>query len=660
MSDTRHTPGDPGDPGGQDGLDEVFSDKDSLKADTTTVFDDNTHAYVESASEHNASYSVNLQKPSYEHALSEQRDDVPEATMWHNETPHISHNVMSNDIYDLTEEERDAIYRQHMAPSFEAHDYENNYADGYTADAITGDYNAVDTYDSAEESVFYEGTEQDDSVEDPQEIHVPLSMAEKVFRGMDRVSVLCIFLLFLLHVAASIWFSSGYFHSEQLVVQTFQHMVKEGQWVISPSFDVTMMPGYYWFMALIALIPMPVGFFLPVLTAASGLVAVMGTYTLAWCLMPKGKREGVPFVTGLLLLTSPAFMTFGHMVLPEVLTAGLLAFALALLYRGWVSSSGLFCFLSGFIFAALAVFVGGAVPLWVVLCGSLLFTLWRTTFRRAHRPDAVIGFACFVLLFAAWLVVVILLGGEGAASLDTVLLYFIAPFMPPYWPIETDWMSGILLCVILLLPWTLVPIFVNWLTVIGGAVPQLKASRKENAGGAWAWITLTVGCLVLIRQSNMSLQAVIILLPLVAFLLAKALCHLSAKNSRVFFLFVALLLLGVGAVFTFVSVPATASLWVHAVPPLLKDMILATHGLPFVASVLLVAAVILFKFTRREFARGTLLGIAFFACVLVQSMTVLVIPSFVNNTFESYEGGRFVSSHPLGNGMGVFPYGVKE
>ncbi len=491
-----------------------------------------------------------------------------------------------------------------------------------------------------------------DLSQEPTPPPTPPSIGEKTFQALNKGGFLALILIFALHGLASIWLPSGFFYAEEAVINTFNTMAAEGQWVIPTDLSVSMMPGYYWFMALLALIPIPPSLFLPVLAWISAFIALTGAYVLSRCLLPKATRGTVPFVAGILLLTSPAFSALGHMIIPEVLTAGFFAFALACLYRGWISTSGYAWFIGGFIFTALATLTGGALPFWTLLCGSILLVLWRTTLGRAHKLDAVMGFSILVVLLSVWLVVVILLGGEGATSLDTVLLYFAAPFMPPFWPISQDWLTAALFLALGLLPWTLLPIFVNWFRVIATSFAALKASRKDNSGPAWAWICLILGSAILLRQENNSLVAAAPLLPLVAFLFANALCHLSPRASRAFFLFIAVLFLLTGAVLTFVSIPATANTWAHLVPPLMKDVILSTEGLPLIAGILLLGSVVLLKFTRREFVGASLIVVTCCSLILIQPMTMLVAPSLTSTENDSY-----LRAHPLGSGLGVLPYG---
>ncbi len=478
---------------------------------------------------------------------------------------------------------------------------------------------------------------------------VPLGPADKIFAHLSNLPVitwLFLVLLLALHSASSIWFPSVFFTHELHLLEVYNDMQGMGQWLIPPSTEYikTAFPVFYWFMALVDLIPISDTIFLPLVATLTAFITLTGVYLLAlYCGL--GKRTSL--AAALIMLATPSFASLGHMLSPELFSAGLLALALALLGRGWMSQSAPLSFIFGFLFLALATMNTGFLPLWTVLISSIFFIIWRGTFGRANQLDAVIGFGVLVLIFAVWLVFIIIGGGTQAHTLSQIMKHMIMPFMPPYWPMQPTWYEGLLLLSLGLIPWILLPIFASWFQVLKNSFTNLKAARKENAGVAWLYICLVLGCILLVRGAETT-QA-IILYPILVVLLAKTLCNLSSTGSNIFFSLVAVLILLTGFLSIGLSIQATASFLLNHVPAQLAEILLTVKGLDIIGGILLVMGVVLIKFTKRIAPCGALLVLSLFMVILTQPFNVILAPSLA---------GKSANYHALGAGMGVLPYGL--
>ncbi len=479
-----------------------------------------------------------------------------------------------------------------------------------------------------------------------QEAPLPtMGFAAKAFAHMSKLAPVYLILLFALHMFASTWLPSVYFPVELAHMEIYTKMQASGQWLIPPMSEAlgATLPGYYWFMALVDLLPIPDSIYFPVLSAMAAFIALCGIYTLGLC-TKVGKNA--TFAGGLLLLSCPLFLIFMHMMGPEMLTAGFFSLSSALLFRGWTKDNAPFSFIFGFLFLALATFTGGFLPLWTTIAASLLLILWRGSLHRAHQLDAVVGFGVLVLSFALWLVLSIL-GSEHATALDAIMAQALIPFMPPYWPLPMPW--ALLFLAVGLLPWILLPLFASWFSILGKSFSHLKASRTNNSGPTWLYLLALVGIALVLFQKKDALFTVIPLVPILGVILAKTACNLSRLGSNIYFLLLAVCLLIGGICITIMSIPSAASYWT---PYLSEDMArILSHlkGLPLLSAVFILTALLLVRFTKRAFPEGALMVMALFSVLMVQPMTFFVAPSLV---------GHVAQMHPLGEGLGTLPLSI--
>ncbi len=490
---------------------------------------------------------------------------------------------------------------------------------------------------------------KDEAKDSPPPKPTPIGFAEKLFINISEIpflALLCLTLLWALHHFASVWLPSVYFKEELFLVETYFDMQGLGQWFIPPATEHMefIFPVFFWFMALVDAIPMTESMFLPLVAALSSLIALMGTYYLAKSL---GLGKKISFAAGLISLASLSLAQMGHFISLDLFSMGLFAFALGFLFRAWTSDSAPMYFIMGFLFTALATLSIGYFPLWTILISSLLFIVWRATFGRAHKLDAVMGFGMLVLVFATWLMIIIIGGGEQADALNGLMQHMIAPFTPPFWPLKAQWYYVFICLSLGLAPWILLPLFVSWLKVFKNTLPSLKASRKESSGPAWLYITLLVGIALIILGGGK--YATLLITPILIVLLAKALCNLTALGSKVFYAVFSLLIFISTILCLAIYFAPTSTLWADYLPEVIAKAIPYLKGLEVISGILLVYALVLVKFTKRASPVGPLLVVSMFTLLLVQASTMLLAPSLVDNT---------ANYHPLGVGKDTLPFGI--
>ncbi len=462
-------------------------------------------------------------------------------------------------------------------------------------------------------------------------------IAENSFRVMSFLAPLFLAVLLLLQTAAGIYFPSLYLPSEVATAGIAAQTTHFGLWLTPAMVEQTaMLPGYFWFLGGLkvlldmaegvfpALGSLPAGSILFSLAACiAAFVTLAGTYALG---KATGLGRGAAFAAGLMLLSSLGFVPLAHFVSPDLLQAGIMAFALACLYKGWTKNLSFAWLALGFLLTGLSALLGGLPGLLIPLVASLLFLCWRGTLRRGHRLDAVLGFGLMLLAVLGWLGAVILLT-EESPYMQSLVQQLLLPLTPPLWPPQDPWwLIGALLC-LALAPWVLVVLFVSWGRVLSGAWTSLKTSRTESSGTAWLWICLVFGLLLLTINTIKPWLAVVPLLPPAALLLAKALLRLPPGRSRLFFLLTAAGFLLLAIALGVCSIPPALEALSAYLPAPLPAALKAAEGLPVLAVTCAAAAMVLWKLTNRAYPGGALTVTVLLVTILIQPATLMLSPS---------------------------------
>jgi len=411
------------------------------------------------------------------------------------------------------------------------------------------------------------------------------------------------------------------FPQEAHFAEAYELMTASGQWLMAPA---ALPPGWFWMLRLLNTLPYVSG---PVVYTAGAAVSAVLTLLATWFLARNaGYDRRTAFASGLALLSCLAFPALVHRVGPELLFTGLLTLGLACLLRGWNKESSFLWLPLGYVCLALAGLTNGLVGIVAPLVGSLIFLAWQGRCVRLNKMDSLAGFAILLALPLVWLGATTLFGREDTqlrALCDQVLV----PFLPPYWPPQDPvWFYAVVLP-LALVPWILVPCCVSWGSALGKPLTRLASTRKENSGSAWIWIQLVVGFLVLSAINAKFCLNILPLMPLLAIVLGKAVVNLPPANSRVFFLVLAgmfgLAALALGLV-------SLAQIW----PPLQSlapfpnaAALAAVQGLPYLAGICLVTALVLWKLLDRRFPGACLLVCAIAVTVLCQPALRLTTPS---------------------------------
>lgn len=163
-------------------------------------------------------------------------------------------------------------------------------------------------------------------------------------------------------------------------------------------------PVYHWFLSALSLIPgidsLSLAAYIPGVQPTAGLEQISGypvqllplasalsalfLILLTWALArATGNDRRTAFASGLVLLTGFACMGLPRISGSDMLFTAILTLAGICLYRGWIKAFAPLWLFAGFALVALSALAGGLLGLVLPLLVSLVFLLWRGTFRRA-------------------------------------------------------------------------------------------------------------------------------------------------------------------------------------------------------------------------------------------------------------------------------------
>jgi 4-amino-4-deoxy-L-arabinose transferase-like glycosyltransferase len=455
---------------------------------------------------------------------------------------------------------------------------------------------------------------------------------QKYFAVASNLGPLLLAGLLALYVWPSFW-SNLYCGPAEIVIVQMLGLVLDSGLSLSPTVgEISSLPGFMVLFACLVKLSGALGCaasppaLVALLTAFSSFFVLTGV----WCLaMAAGFGRRVALAAGLLLLCAPVTALFARLISPDIPATALALFALSCFYRGWQGRRSGFGVPAGFALTALAGLTGGPCYLLLPLLTSVIFLVWTGHFSRASRLDALFGFALFLAIIAAWLVMVILLEradgyfyrlyGTFADDVKWSLLIL--------WD-ASAWKRMLLETGLALLPWPLLAFFVSWNRVLREAAKNLKAARAENVGAAFVWITFSVAVLLFLGRL-VSTGPVIMVCCLTALLLGKALLHLSPFNSRIFYLFASLGLL-VSAVgltslgFEFSRIWLARALPQAFFPDFADSLLWAGAGFCCLA-----AAFILVRFVNLNAGAGALLACVILAVVSAQPLMFCLEPGLM-------------------------------
>ncbi len=449
------------------------------------------------------------------------------------------------------------------------------------------------------------------------------SAAEKLFHTLTPAAPLV--LLLLLFAQCWMWLLAPalYAPCEEPTLSLLQKTLSGHLWLTPMTDTMAALPVYPWLAGLLALLPLPAASVYSLLALTGAALLLLGTWGLGRAC---GLGAGVSFASGCLLLASLLFPCMAHTLGAETVTAGLMACALAALIQGWKKDHAWISLPLGFICTALAGMSGGIIPFAIPLVASLLFVLWTGRVRRAQHKDALAGFALMLLLPLGWVAAIIFTGGHGA-YLSLLVKQLLAPFSTAFWPPADPLEQPALVLLCALAPWPVLLLFTSWGRVLGSAWTSLKASRKEQCGHAWLWICLFAGLACCMLASTKPLPQALVLLPVAALLLTKALCRLSPFASRIFFCLLAAAAFLSALALTAFTLPFIVKHLPFALPALAQKILTPTTAILTVSAVLLIACVLLGRFTCKGRPCGALLVTTLLSTLLMQPVGLMLAPA---------------------------------
>ncbi len=389
-------------------------------------------------------------------------------------------------------------------------------------------------------------------------------------------------------------------------------------------------PGFVWFMALLA--PLPVlSFNLPDLLYP--LAAFTGAYLALLAVWSFGRTAGfdiqAALAGALILLCAPIFIPLGYFVGPAALAAAMMIFSLAAFCHGWQAERAWLSIPLAFVLASLAGLCGGFFHLALPLLASLLFLIWRGSLRRAQGGDAILGFVLLLLIWGGWLCANILTG-KNASELPALIS---SGFQLP-WPLPPHWWLIMALFGIGLLPWLMLIFGVSWARVLSSAGRTLIASRKDN-GSALVWISLVLGLglSLTVPQEQAQLSAVA-LACLAAPLLGKALCKLSALGSRFFCLLVCVFFVCLGVFLLGSSFQFSQAWFLTLIPEnpytIYADSLTQLPALRVIAGILILGGFFIIRYVRHAHKGGALLFCTLVATILCWPTSLFLAPELAS------------------------------
>ena len=438
----------------------------------------------------------------------------------------------------------------------------------------------------------------------------------------------------------SLWFSDEVRHGA-----AYEALKQSGNWLILtlnglPYPDKP--PLYFWFLRILDMIPQidPEQLFL-FAAALSALLLTIATSLLARSL---GYDKRQSLAASLVLLTSFSFLGISQYARMDLLFAACITLSHLCLYRGWVKTSAPLWLMSGFLFATLACLIKGPLGLAFPLISSMLFLIWRGTFRRAGGRDGAFGFGLMIVILLAWVSLVLIQEG-GKDYISSMFGRHMIDRALDAWHHKQPWWFYLTNLPLAWLPWTFILPFLSW-ERLPRLLKGLVSSRTQAPGHGWAWISLLSGVVVLSALSGKVGIYTLPLYPFLAILTAQGLLSMGPRRSRMFFLllsvvlFVLTILFGLAGAWPHVHgyLPAfmLPEAWLDTSSPVFSSVmayIVTLRGLPIMAAICLVFALLLTKGTRRACPGGSLLVVTLFFVALAQPLGIITAPSL--NTLMS-------------------------
>lgn len=452
--------------------------------------------------------------------------------------------------------------------------------------------------------------------------------ADKIFDAASVVGPLALLLIMLAQAWPALMGHSLYCPREAAGILAFTQTAQNGMWLAPVGDGLSQWPVFFWFLRGIEALlgkaaPQFAHLLFPLAAMAGTLLCLVAVWVLG---RVAGLDRRAALAGGMLLLCAPIFAPLSTFTGPEALAAAVTLLSLACLCHGWQQPGTTITLPLGFALAALAGLTGGLFNLLLPVLTSLAFLLWRCGFRRAQKPDGLVGFVLMLGMVGCWLAVV-MLWHQPEGYLKNLGAQLVT------WPItKATWWKPLAFAALGLLPWLAVICGVSWARVLRTAPADLAASRKEKAGMAFLWIALVFACLLSIFAADM-VGAAVCTACLAALLLGKALLRLPVAGAKLFYIIAALCLLHASMALVAAGFGYTLD-WLgkffhFTLTESQRTAVLGLKALPVLGGIGIVAAVLLARLVRRGAHGGTsgsLVMCAIIAVILAQPASLMLMP----------------------------------
>ena len=470
----------------------------------------------------------------------------------------------------------------------------------------------------------------------------PLSFAGRCFNALAALGPLAVVLLVALLFVPGLQLR-GFIGDEALFPELLAAFPGPAQGLfayLNGAPDPNVQPLWLWFAHASSWAAVQVGLSdLPVtmLWAGIGTLGLLIMMLIIWgvaCGMAGGRREALAACV-IFFATLPLF-GLTRFILPETLFVAFTLLSLVFLWQGWVKPFAPCSLLLGFVCAALAVFAGGFAGILLPLLSSLLFLIWRGTFRRAGALDGALCFGIGLILILGWLV---WLGIEPSTSpaLDAFLETQKNQWGQGIWKTPADPVQLVHLA-IFALPWILILVALPWERLYRLPV-HLWKDRTEQPAIGWIWCS-TISALILFALSWPGSDIMVLpLSALVSILAGRAVMRLTPLRSKLFFFLAGLCLL-VFAVSIFTKLlPADLVIIPEAIRPFIPQSLfdlLALPGIYYLGLISLLFAILLLFAVDKRFPGGAMLLFILLLAALAQPLNFVTLPAIapVSTTVE--------------------------
>lgn len=418
----------------------------------------------------------------------------------------------------------------------------------------------------------------------------------------------------------------NYCPAEMKPITAFLHMLATGNWfdptgLSQGTWSAAQWPLFTWCIAFLGLIPWfgSSELLLPAIAFGCTFAALFAVWSLTIGTGFGGKSAMAAVI---ILLCAPIFAPMPHFIGPASLSAALMVFAILFFYRGWTGRAGWIELPLAFIFTAFAGLAGGILPFATPLIASICFLIWRGTFSRIYKLDAIFGFLLMACIIGVWYGLVKAYGQEAYLQnlFDNAFQFAM--------PIPLNWFLAIAAGIIGLMPWLLIIFGVSWTRVIAKSAQTLSASRHSN-GSAMIWISLVISIVLSIFIPWFHSCAIIIAC-LMAVILGKAFMRMPNWGNCFFFLLASICLIIAGGIIIMASFPTSQNFLFKLLPELpvpdIGAKLLQLPTLPFMGGILLVGGLIALFFVKRCRGAGGLFYAMLLVIILCQPARLLLVP----------------------------------